>query len=790
MIKARKAIRPLVRFALLTTAYVGAAWLSLSVAFIHDTVSPVWPLSGLSIASLTLWGPRLWPVVAVGAFAANVLVAGNPWPVAAGIALGNSLEAAFGALALRRLGMAGEVCKVRDGIAVIAVAVLAPLPAVTGGVLSLTLSGLSPPDRTGWVLLAWWLADFMGVLLVAPLMLAWFGKRSPVVIPFRPGEFAGTLITATVFVSFVFLDPNALAVLGVPYLPLSSFLFPPVVWAVLRLRPRETAVVVMTACAVSVGYTMALFHGEAIGHLLWLQIVLLCIGGGSLLMVGAMSERGQAQQQSQASEVRFRTIFEQAAVGIARVGLDGRFLQVNRRLCEMLGYDQGELLGKTFDEVTVPTFLDEERRVLGDLLAGRSTRYTFEKQYLRKDGSPVWVRITSSLPEPSGSNYRISVVEDIGRQQEAMAALQEAHDQLQLALEGARAELWNWDVVADRLTWGDDHHRMTDFYDEDSPTMETWLASLIPAERTKVSEVLVRTLERKERLLKVEFRVEHSTKGPCWLLGFGHVTYAPDGTPLKIVGLNIEITHLKRAEEEARAASRAKSAFLAAASHDLRQPVQAILLLTSVLSARLSGHPAEPLVANIEASLGALQQLLSALLDISRLDAGVVIPHIRPIPLYDILDRLHGEYGLPAAERGLVLRTVPSQAWIRTDPLLLERILRNLIENALRYTEHGKILIGCRHRGGAVRLYVMDTGIGIAREHQEAVFQEFFQVGNPERDREKGLGLGLSIVKGLCALLGHRLTLESNPGRGTSFVIELPVAAPEAVPCPVRAAGD
>lgn len=244
-------------------------------------------------------------------------------------------------------------------------------------------------------------------------------------------------------------------------------------------------------------------------------------------------------------------------------------------------------------------------------------------------------------------------------------------------------------------------------------------------------------------------------------------------------GLNIDITDLKRAEEEARAASRAKSTFLAAASHDLRQPVQALVLLNAVLANHIQGHPAEQVLEKMGKALDSLQRLLGALLDISRLDAGVVAPEVQAIPLASIFERLRAEYAMKAAERGLSLRMVASGAWTRTDPTSLERILRNLIENSLRYTDRGKILVGCRRRGDTLCLQVIDTGIGIRREHQEAIFQEFYQVGNPERDREKGLGLGLSIVSRMSRLLGHRLTMVSEPGRGTCFIVELPTAKPE-----------
>lgn len=758
------------RFPALVTAYIAGAWISLSVAFVHGTVSPVWPLTGLAIASLVLWGSRLWPAVALAALVTNTMIAGNPWPVASGIAFGNTLEATFGAFVLRRLGVTGEVSRVRDAIALIAVAIVAPLPSATGGVLSLTFSGLSPPDQMFWVWLAWWLGDFMGALLIVPLLLSWFGDQVPVPLPKRPIEFAGALATAVALVSFVFLRPDALSALGVPYLPLSSFLFPPIVWAVLRLRPRETTMVVLTACGTAVAYTVAFTEAEMVGRLLWLQMVLLCIGGGSLLMVGAMAERARAQQDLLVNEVRFRTIFEQAAVGIAQIGRDGRFLEVNSRLCQMLDYRREELLEKTFEEVTLPTY--RERRALGELLAGRRPSHVLEKQYIRKDGTPVWARLTSSLPDETDS-YRISIIEDITRQQQAMAALKEAHAQLQFALEGAQAGLWEWDIVSDRITGTDMFYRTTGVDGSTPMSFETWLSHLVPQDRSAVSQIITTTLQRNETRVRVEYRVQHPGKGLCWLMGVGQVTY--DGqSPVKMVGLNVEITDLKRAEEEARAADRAKCMFLAAASHDLRQPVQAMVLLFEALSIRLQGHPAHHLLPKIGSSLEAMQRLLGGLLEVSRLDAGLVTPNMQLVPLAPIVEDLVSEYALRMAKHGVVLKVVRPAGWTCTDPALLQQILHNLLENALKFTERGRVLIGCRRTGDRIRLHVIDSGIGIAPEHKDMIFQEFYQVDNPERDREKGLGLGLSIVKRLCLILDHRIDFTSLPGRGTCFTVDLP----------------
>lgn len=233
-----------------------------------------------------------------------------------------------------------------------------------------------------------------------------------------------------------------------------------------------------------------------------------------------------------------------------------------------------------------------------------------------------------------------------------------------------------------------------------------------------------------------------------------------------------------QAKVEAEQANLAKSKFLAAVSHDLRQPAQAMVLFASLISQALRGHPQEECVRHFEHALSGLNNMLDVLLDVSRLDAGCVVARPTRVSLGDLILPLAAEYGLRANRQGLRLRTVRSSAWVVSDPALLERMLRNLIENALTYTPTGSVLIGCRRRGGHVRIDVVDTGIGIADSDRDQMFDEFFQVGNPERDRNKGLGLGLAIVKRLSQLLDHPVEVASHPGRGTRISILLPVAHP------------
>ncbi len=234
---------------------------------------------------------------------------------------------------------------------------------------------------------------------------------------------------------------------------------------------------------------------------------------------------------------------------------------------------------------------------------------------------------------------------------------------------------------------------------------------------------------------------------------------------------------LMQAKADAERANVAKSQFLAAASHDLRQPVQSLVLFMALLTERVLEQPAKNLIAAAQQALDALRLLLDGLLDVSKLDAGLVAPELGPVALGRLLERMRTEYADRAAEVGLKLRVVPCSLTVLSDPLLLDRMLRNLIENALRFTDQGSVLIGCRRRGTNAWIEVLDTGIGIAPAYQQTIFEELRQLNNPERNAAKGLGLGLSIVQRLGRLLGHGVTVESAPGKGSRFAISVPVLA-------------
>lgn len=230
------------------------------------------------------------------------------------------------------------------------------------------------------------------------------------------------------------------------------------------------------------------------------------------------------------------------------------------------------------------------------------------------------------------------------------------------------------------------------------------------------------------------------------------------------------------AREMAERASVAKSHFLAAASHDLRQPLQTLSIVQALLAQSGGEHDTGRLLVRLEQTIESMKRMLDTLLDVNQLDAGIVTPEVVSFSLASVFDQLQAEFSMHAAANGLELRVVPSRLYVRSDPRLLEHILRNLLSNAVKYTRGGKLLLGCRRIGNCVRIEVWDTGIGLSASDISIIFEEFRQLDNPARDRTKGLGLGLSIVRRLTELLGHPIGVRSTPGMGSVFSVEVPVA--------------
>lgn len=254
---------------------------------------------------------------------------------------------------------------------------------------------------------------------------------------------------------------------------------------------------------------------------------------------------------------------------------------------------------------------------------------------------------------------------------------------------------------------------------------------------------------------------------------------APDGNWTALC-VDVTVAHrneraLRKAKDDATAADQSKSRFLRAANHDLRQPLAALKILIYSCMAAQSDEERQQSLHAMEVSVAIMEDLLGALLNIGQLDAGKIRPSIQTFQIATVLDRLKVQFDFQAREKGLELVIVPSTAAVTSDRVLLERIVSNFVSNAIRYTDVGRILVGCRRVGANLRIHVLDTGPGIPKEYHEEIFEEFFRLSKHQDKRRHSLGLGLNISKRLANILGHPITVKSTMNRGSNFAIEVPL---------------
>jgi PAS domain S-box-containing protein len=293
-----------------------------------------------------------------------------------------------------------------------------------------------------------------------------------------------------------------------------------------------------------------------------------------------------------------------------------------------------------------------------------------------------------------------------------------------------------------------------------------------------------------ERLVYEE-TIDFRVGGPRAVRGYLVPDRGADGVVHGVFSFTADVTRqreteeaLRRAHREAMEAVRAKSQFLAAASHDLRQPLHAMALFIGALARRVKDPEGIEIVESLRVAVDSMRAMFQALVDVSKLDAGAVVSAPKAFAVADVLARLRADFAAQAEAKGLRLRVMPCAAAVNTDPLLLESMLRNLVQNAVKFTASGKILVGCRRRGGTLRIDVIDTAGGIAADQLAGIFDEFRRLQPGRKTGTEGLGLGLAIVRRLARLLDLPVTVESAVGRGSRFSITVPLAATLAAAAP------
>jgi PAS domain S-box-containing protein len=506
----------------------------------------------------------------------------------------------------------------------------------------------------------------------------------------------------------------------------------------------------------------------------------------------ARASANVASQALRESEARFRGAFDAASTGMALIGLEDTFLQVNPALCAMLGYDNDELLQQTLRAVTLPDDQDLDLEVRQQLVAGEISTYQLEQLFNRKQGEIICIRLTMSLVRGSAGEprYFVAQMQDITPFKAAGAALREAEARYRTLVEQTPAAVYvdEADFLGACLYISPRIEALLGSTPEEwmgSPG--SWTRMVHPDDHTWVLQ-RVREANVSGEPFFAEYRFITRDGRVVWVHDEASLVLNEDGTRQCWQGLMVDITdrklaeeELRRAKEAAEEASRLKTAFLSMATHELRTPLTIISGYVELLSQSGLKHfndEEREYVEVVQAGTRTLTMLIDDLLDLARIEAGRMHLTLRPVDVVDVLERVRRMVAAQASAKGLDIvfavedRLPPAAADINR----LVQILLNLVGNAIKFTEQGGVTCTARARNGGVEIRVKDSGIGISPEALGQIFDEFHQGESGTTRRYGGTGLGLAIARRLVEMHGGHISVESEPGVGSIFSVWLPAA--------------
>ncbi len=507
-----------------------------------------------------------------------------------------------------------------------------------------------------------------------------------------------------------------------------------------------------------------------------------------------ITDRRRAEEALRASEELFRSFFNQTIVGLARVDLDGRFIQANRRFCEIVGRSEEELYRLRMPDISHPDDLPRNL-ALFERLARGGPSYEIEKRYLRPDGSQVWVNnsVAALRDKDHLPSSIFAVVLDVTGRKRVEEALRVAQARLDFAIRASNIGIWDVAMPAAESPAGSvtflncweplGYSPAESAYDPADP-----YRFVHPDDREGLERATSAYLAGETKDYEAEYRLRHRDGSYRWTLARGVAERDESGKPRRIIGAVIDITDLKRAEaalreakEMAEAANQAKDEFLANVSHEIRTPMNAILGMTElVLDTTLTGDQRQCL-KTIKSAADNLLGIINDLLDFSKIEAGKLVLDPAEFSLRAALGDTLRSLAVRAHRKGLELvcrvgPDVPDR--LIGDPVRLRQVLLNIVGNAIKFTHQGEVVARVEVEPETaipgevgLRFTVRDTGIGIPPDKQDRIFRAFEQEDMSTTRRYGGTGLGLTIAARLVALMGGMIAVDSRPGRGSTFTV-------------------
>lgn len=515
---------------------------------------------------------------------------------------------------------------------------------------------------------------------------------------------------------------------------------------------------------------------------------------GTTRMVGMLQDIHQmkiAEIAMRLNQQRFSSAFHDSSVGIALVAVDpmGIYLDVNKTFCDILGYTENELLRLTFEDISLEGDTEREKQMLQKVFSGDLDKASLDKVYLHKNGREIRVFITVSMVRDENGRPLHFIVQmiDFTEKWESENELKKLKARNELAQESAGIGVWEYDLKNQRLTWD---YQMFVLYgctpSEFTGRIEEWRSRVHPDDLPAAQKVLEKAIQEKE-LFKMEFRVVHPDGCILHLQAYGKVLSDSNGNAETIVGTNYDITdrvkhaqQLHSAKDEAEQANRAKSSFLATMSHEIRTPLNAVIGMSGLVYTTDLDETQKEYIDTIRSSGDSLLALINDILDFSKIEAGDLILESIPFDLHDVVLQPVTMLFDQADRKGLDLCysiDPNTPASLVGDPTRLRQVITNLINNAIKFTEKGMVEVEVsaqkiNHQNSRIVISVKDTGIGITEDQKENLFRSFSQADSSITRRYGGTGLGLAISKRLANAMGGSLEVESEFGKGSTFIVQ------------------